>query len=552
MNLIGTDISFYQDDNATPAGVNFVTMKNAGAGFVIIRAGQNNWVDPDFAVNWMAAKAAGIPRGSYWYYDSRVTPQSQANLYVASLGGDYGELPLFADFEENYGGPYGGWQNFKFFIEAIKAKVNRQIGIYTAYYYWNSKLSGVDRTYFHQYPLWIANYGSSAPLVPLPWSPSEWLFWQFSSTGDGRKYGTESAGIDLNYFNGDAAAFRTRFKIGTTPPPTPPPVGIPSYDGVTVHQVERFGAKCIIHIVDTLKARVYVTSGGFMTVSQAVARNGAQIGVNAGGWNSQGIANEIWVSGGITKKTFALDNRPYINIARNGRVIIHVNDQLSVDNYNAWGFDRLLGRDGVFNSAISDRVTKDARTGSGVTADGKLIILSAEGNDLYRRGLTFPEMWGVMREFGAVTAGNNDGGSSSACVNLALSPNSLIIPSDGNQAYVINHVLIFAGTTPAPGEIKMIAKTLGGGVALWYDYAGIKTGKLFPANTEFEYIEFRLGWYKLANGLWMNGGQGKYIVQVTGTPEPPPPPPPTTTQTYIVTLHDNETGENFSGILEKV
>jgi hypothetical protein len=31
-NITGFDISLYQDNNATPAGVNFATMKASGAG----------------------------------------------------------------------------------------------------------------------------------------------------------------------------------------------------------------------------------------------------------------------------------------------------------------------------------------------------------------------------------------------------------------------------------------------------------------------------------------------------------------------------------------
>jgi len=106
---------------------------------------------------------------------------------------------------------------------------DKEIFIYTAFYYWRdnapSATSEADSLeYFHQYPLWIANYGVSEPRVPEPWSSDEWLFWQFTEVGDGELYGVESRGIDLNYFNGDADAFHQRFNIGT-----PPPVGIEKY-----------------------------------------------------------------------------------------------------------------------------------------------------------------------------------------------------------------------------------------------------------------------------------------------------------------------------------
>ena len=70
VNVIGPDVSFYEDDPETPQGIDYVKMR-ASAGYVIIRTGQNIWVDSDFKLNWREAKLAGIPRGAYWFYDSR-------------------------------------------------------------------------------------------------------------------------------------------------------------------------------------------------------------------------------------------------------------------------------------------------------------------------------------------------------------------------------------------------------------------------------------------------------------------------------------------------
>ena len=217
-NIIGPDVSFYQDDPGTPEGIDFVKMRQ-NAEFVIIRAGQNLWPDSDFAYNWSAARDAGMARGSYWFYDSRAEPKRQAELWVAQLGNDLGELPLFADFEESYGGPYTGWQTWYDFLERLKALVGeKEICIYTAYYYWrdnapNATTQPDNLYYFHQYPLWIANYGATVPKVPKPWGDEEWLFWQFTESGDGKLYGVESNAIDLNYFNGDLETFRQRFGL---------------------------------------------------------------------------------------------------------------------------------------------------------------------------------------------------------------------------------------------------------------------------------------------------------------------------------------------------
>lgn len=225
--IIGPDVSFYQDDPGTPNGINFTRM-NQAADFVIIRAGQNTWIDSDFKDNWQRAKKEGLPRGSYWFYDSRADPKQQAELWASLLTGDMGELPLFADLEETYGGEFQGWNHWKQFLERLKELVGqKEIGIYTAYYYWlnnapNAVTQATELEYFHRYPLWIANYGVSQPSVPKPWSANEWILWQFTAMGDGLLYGAESREIDLNYFNGDAQAFAQRFNVPIPSDPAPP------------------------------------------------------------------------------------------------------------------------------------------------------------------------------------------------------------------------------------------------------------------------------------------------------------------------------------------
>ncbi len=228
-NALGTDVSAYQDDPETPGHIDFVKMSNA-ADFVIIRAGQNLWPDRDFKINWPAAKIVGLPRGSYWFYDSRADPKEQAELWVDVLDGDLGELPLFADFEETFNGQHSGWSNWFTFLERLKELVGqKEICVYTAYYYWhenapNSSSEADDLEYFHQYPLWIANYGVTKPLIPKPWGADEWTFWQFTNVGDGKLYGVESDPIDLDYFNGDMDSFRKRY--GLQDPNSPPPGGV--------------------------------------------------------------------------------------------------------------------------------------------------------------------------------------------------------------------------------------------------------------------------------------------------------------------------------------
>ena len=193
------DVSLYQDNNATPQGIDFVKMKTR-TDEVIIRAGQRYWIDPDVAVNWANAKAAGLLRGSYWFYDSRETPQAQAALWKQVIGNDLPERGLWVDLEEAYGGAYAGEANWKNFVEAVKLQFpNTLVGVYTGNWWWS--LQVVSQTaYWQALPLWMASYTSvETAIVPAPWRTKGAVLWQYSSKGDGLLYGVESLSIDLNY-----------------------------------------------------------------------------------------------------------------------------------------------------------------------------------------------------------------------------------------------------------------------------------------------------------------------------------------------------------------
>lgn len=216
-NVTGPDVSFYQDNNNTPQQINFNQMRTAGADFVIIRAGQNTWADPDFAYNWKAAKAAGLPRGAYWFYDSRATPISQAKLFASLIVNDLPELGAWLDLEETYGGSYQGWQNWRLCLESLRISLPR-VGIYTAPFYWMERRPSTSEalSFFKSFELWIAHYNVTTPLIPGPWTSA--VFWQYGTPALGIQYGCESVEIDMNYFNGDQQAFENYFNLAPSQP----------------------------------------------------------------------------------------------------------------------------------------------------------------------------------------------------------------------------------------------------------------------------------------------------------------------------------------------
>jgi lysozyme len=436
---LGTDVSFYQDDPNTPAiNVNFDVMHLAGAAFVIIRAGQWSWVDRDFAKNWKNAKGV-LPRGSYWFYDSRGEPKAQAQLWISTFGGDFGELPLFADFEDKYGGSWGRWQDWYTFLEEVRRLApNKEIGIYTAYYYFRSKtidagITTAQLDYFKQYPLWVANYGVTTPLIPKPWTA--WTFWQFTDKGDGTKYGAESLNIDLNYYNGTEAEFRARFGLDGSP------VLTPTHKGIWYSNGRAYGTDYVVHVVDLKQVNTKIRLG-FVRVDTATLGMGADVGINNVGWGTHpdgaGVPNDLLYADGVPIQANPIDYRKdfSINMLKDGTIRF---DKTLTNPYNVIGFDRIIGRDGAYNTEITD-TSRAQRTVYGRDRQGRLVVLCSEGRITNQAGLTFRECWDILQAYDVTDAGNADGGNSTCVMNRAISNETLI------QAYRIEYRAVVAQT----------------------------------------------------------------------------------------------------------
>ena len=429
--------------------------KEKGTKGVIFKGGQGGYTYLPY--NYVEqCESIGFPYGFYWVLDSRYAREYHiAEIKRTFSSKDFGQLGFWFDCEKPmwtmddngyYKTPYAGSALIEGVTNDFLDWCGQTGGLYTSPGF--AKLVGWNTDKFKsspaglklaKLPLWAAQYNNSITKPDLFGAWTEWMFWQYR------------AEPDYNYFNGDETKFNSTFKLSETGTSIPvintDPAPIKTHEGIVLHTLKRFGTNVFVHAIDPKKAKVFVTPrGNFGTVKGAITKYNAQVGVNGGGWPQpnipQRIANEVWVSDGEYINTTVLEYRGFINISKDGTPLIHETNKNISDLWNCWGFDRILVANGVFNTKISDRITKDARTGTGVTADGQLILLSAEGNDYYQRGLSFPEMASILIEFGSVWGGNNDGGSSSQCINTAISPNSLFAGSDGADANVINHVLV--------------------------------------------------------------------------------------------------------------
>jgi len=230
----GPDVSRWQRipaQNGQPAKeINFQLMASFGFRFVIIKAGQYNYADPGFYYNWEAAENAGIPRGSYWFEDFRISPKVQAQTYWNLLKNDVGDGICAMDWESGSHRDLDSAYVFLNEFQQLSGLPDHKIAIYTGFPYWtNSYASSTQqREYFKKFILWEAWYPDdpenySIVKVPHPWGNNDCTFWQNGTPSIGLQVGVQSKEIDHNKFNGDEEKFKLYFNSGVAT--NPPPIG---------------------------------------------------------------------------------------------------------------------------------------------------------------------------------------------------------------------------------------------------------------------------------------------------------------------------------------
>lgn len=466
------DIAFWDDDDATVRKVDFEQMQKAGARGVIIRGGQGAWIDEDFVDYWRAAKAAGLPRGSYWFYDPRNSAKDQADLFASLFVSDPPELGLTLDAEypTSWGGAYAGWNHLYDFLERLKVKLpNPQKEIYTGYYWWYEnvwiKATAAQLQYFKQYPLHLAWYISDPAYVkiPQPWDQTSIRWWQYTDKGNGPLYGGEALNIDLNYFvPGGVTEFRRTFSLSTAPPP-PTPVDIVThpYAGVEHHKFVKNGVDVHVTLIDMQGKRAQVVfAPDLKSITQFAKETGAQIVVNGHAWNDNltppitpNDLESIAASDGkviVNKKIGA----PFLNITKDNVISMPWNDYSSLWNTIA-GF-RYLTYDGEKQKYLDDLTKVDnvelhVRSAKGYAKDGRLILVKSEGVHL-KAGLTLSILGDVFDQFDAIRSMDSDSGSSAG---MYIESEGGLIGNGGDKP-VATALLIFTGDTNTMSDYNEI------------------------------------------------------------------------------------------------
>ena len=217
MNLVhGVDVSVYQPR------VDWRLLNSQGFKFAFVRATSGvKYIDPKFAAHWAGAKTEGFLRGAYHYLVAGQDARQQAQLFIATVGSDTGELPPIIDLEDAQNENVSASRRIstcKAVLNIIEGAFGRKPMIYSRKTYLDEHftLSGKAPAWAKDYDIWVAQYPFSfnaltMPNVNMPQQPSgwkDWKFWQYSETAivDGvTDENNLPTRIDLDWFRGTEA-----------------------------------------------------------------------------------------------------------------------------------------------------------------------------------------------------------------------------------------------------------------------------------------------------------------------------------------------------------
>lgn len=209
----GIDISSWQ------AGIN---LNAVPCDFLIVKATQGTgYVNPDFARSYQQAKNAGKCLGAY-HYASGGDVKSEADHFLATIGGCVGEAVLCLDWEREQNPSFGkndfewvkAWLDYVYSVTGVKPMLYIQQSI-------TSKFSNIG-----DYGLWVAQYANNCVTgyQDKPWNEGAYAcaIRQYSSCGRLNGY---DGNLDLNKFYGDKAAWmKYAARVGKAEPtPAPAP-----------------------------------------------------------------------------------------------------------------------------------------------------------------------------------------------------------------------------------------------------------------------------------------------------------------------------------------
>jgi lysozyme len=284
--------------------VDWSMVASSGRRFAFIKASQGDYnTQSTFPAQWSGAKAAGILRGPYHFFDATIDGVTQANHFLAvvnAAGGlQPGDLPPLLDLECPTSGTQSsasanceytgnsGWidhatlvQRTFDFLDTVEAATGRRPLIYS-YPSWFPDNSFTDAR-LATYPLYIATYSTCAS-VPAPWTTT--VFWQYS--GSGTVPGIHG-NCDLDRFMGTEAeleAYANGTTMGDIDAGTPPPVDARPAGADAAQADAHVTPAPDAHVTDARTSDAFVVNDGMVSSGCSVGGRGG-----GGAWLLAGLA----------------------------------------------------------------------------------------------------------------------------------------------------------------------------------------------------------------------------------------------------------------------
>lgn len=176
-NYSGIDISNWQ------GSITFSEVKNSGIQIVYIKATEGNYyTDPYLQEFYDGARGNGLLVGFYHFFSPSISALAQAQYFADAISGLTSECRLVLDLEE--AGGYEASELSSIAVEFLE-EVQKITGLGVAIYTYSSFANNNITTGFglENYPLWIAEYGSSEPEDNSIWGNS-YVGWQYSDNGN--------------------------------------------------------------------------------------------------------------------------------------------------------------------------------------------------------------------------------------------------------------------------------------------------------------------------------------------------------------------------------
>ncbi len=192
--VTGVDVSHYQGT------IDWTKLAEQNLDFAFIKATEgSSHIDECFYYNWQEAGKTGLCIGAYHFFSFDSDGETQAQLYIDTVGNLNGKIApvvdveFYGDKESNPPPKDEVIKQLCNMLNALEEYYQVKPVIYTTYKAYNCYIKGA----FDEYPLWIRNVYYQ-PFI----TGNKWTFWQYTDTAvlEGYK-GTEKY-IDMNVFMG--------------------------------------------------------------------------------------------------------------------------------------------------------------------------------------------------------------------------------------------------------------------------------------------------------------------------------------------------------------